>query len=61
MQDYDLYVNDTEIGRGQSFDYASESRYQGWDITDAVKKDSANVTVGALVRTYGGGQGRAAV
>ena len=61
LQDYDLYVNDTEIGRGQSFDYASESRYQGWDITDAVKKDSANVTVGALVRTYGGGQGRAAV
>ncbi len=61
LQDYDLYVNDTEIGRGQSFDYASESRYQGWDITDAVKKDENQINVGALIRTYGGGQGRAAV
>ena len=61
LQDYDLYVNDTEIGRGQSFDYASESRYQGWDITDAVQSVSDTITVGALVRTYGGGQGRAAV
>lgn len=61
LQDYDLYVSDMEIGRGQSFDYASESRYQGWDITDAVKKDTSNIAVGALVRTYGGGQGRAAV
>ena len=57
--DYDLYVNGTEIGRGQNFDYASEMRYQGWDITDAV--NSENLTVGALVRTYGPGQGRAAL
>lgn len=61
LQDYDLYVNGTEIGRGQSFDYASESRYQGWDITDAAMGSDSSVTVGALIRTYGGGQGRAAV
>lgn len=60
-QDYDLYINGTEIGRGQTFDYASESRYQGWDITDAVKQNTSNLTAGALVRTYGSGQGRAAV
>ncbi|MGM9936027.1 MAG: family 78 glycoside hydrolase catalytic domain, partial [Candidatus Ornithomonoglobus sp.] len=59
-QDYDLYINGEEIGRGQSFDYASETRYQGWDITEAVKKDSNTLTAGAIVRTYGPGQGRAA-
>lgn len=59
-QDYKLYVNNEEIGRGQSFDYASETRYQGWDITEAAKKNPSKLTVGALVRTYGPGQGRAA-
>lgn len=59
-QDYDLYINGEEIGRGQTFDYASESRYQGWDITDAVKRNPSKLTAGALVRTYGPGQGRAA-
>ncbi len=59
-QDYDLYINGTEIGRGQSFDYASETRYQGWDVTDAVKSCTDSITIGALVRTYGPGQGRAA-
>lgn len=57
--DYDLYVNGEEIGRGQSFDYASEMRYQGWDITKNVSGNS--LTIGALVRTYGPGQGRAAL
>lgn len=59
VHDYDLYVNGTEIGRGQSFDYSSEARYQGWDIIDAVNSNTDSVTIGALVRTYGGGQGRA--
>ncbi|MCD8390427.1 MAG: glycoside hydrolase family 78 protein [Firmicutes bacterium] len=59
-QDYDLYINGVEIGRGQSFDYASETHYQGWDVTDAVKSCADSITIGALVRTYGSGQGRAA-
>lgn len=59
-QDYNLYINGNEIGRGQSFDYASETRYQGWDITEAVKQSTDTLAVGAIVRTYGPGQGRAA-
>lgn len=58
IHDYELNVNGERIGRGQSFDYESETRYQGWDITDAVKKDDI-LTIGILARNYGGGQGRA--
>lgn len=56
--DYELNVNGEYIGRGQSFDYASETRYQGWDITDKVKDNT--LVIGLLNRYYGGGQGRAA-
>ena len=59
VHDYALYINGVEIGRGQNFDHASETRYQGWDVTDAVKSDDT-LAVGALVRTYGPGQGRVA-
>ena len=33
QHEYDLYVNGLRLGRGQSFDYPGEQRYQGWDIT----------------------------
>lgn len=57
-QDYELSVNGVRQGRGNSFDYATETRYQAWDITSAL--EGADVLVlGALVRWYGGGQGRA--
>lgn len=59
VHDYELNVNGEYIGRGQSFDYASETRYQGWDITDSVK-NSNKIAIGLLNRYYGGGQGRAA-
>lgn len=57
--DYELNINGQYIGRGQSFDYASETHYQGWDITSAVE-NSATLTAGLLNRWYGAGQGRAA-
>lgn len=58
VHDYELNVNGEYVGRGQSFDYASETRYQGWDITEFVKDNT--LAVGLLNRYYGGGQGRAA-
>lgn len=58
VHDYELNVNGEYIGRGQSFDYAGETRYQGWDITDQVKNNT--LVIGLLNRYYGGGQGRAA-
>lgn len=57
VNDYELNVNGVYIGRGQSFDYASETRYQGWDITDCVK--DGTIAIGLLNCYYGGGQGRA--
>ncbi len=57
--DYELNVNGEYIGRGQSFDYAGETRYQGWNITDSVN-NSNEIAIGLLNRYYGGGQGRAA-
>ena len=57
-QDYELNVNGIRIGRAQTFDYPGETRYQGWDITDAVKGNDA-LAIGVLTSYYGGGQGRA--
>ncbi len=59
VHDYALNINGQYIGRGQSFDYLSESRYQGWDITDAVKSNPSGLAVGITARWYGEGQGRA--
>ena len=56
-QDYELSVNGIRIGRGQTFDYLGETRYQGWDITEAVKGQKT-LTLGILDRFYSGGQGR---
>ena len=57
-QDYELNVNGVRIGRAQTYDYPGETKYQGWDITDAVKgKDT--LTVGVLASYFGGAQGRA--
>ncbi|MBR2930590.1 MAG: family 78 glycoside hydrolase catalytic domain [Clostridia bacterium] len=57
-QDYELTVSGVRIGRAQTYDYPGETRYQGWDITDAVKgKDS--IAIGALTSYFGSGQGRA--
>lgn len=61
--DYELHVNGLRVGRGQNFDYPSESRYQAWDVTDALTGDgqenaAEGLTVGLVCRWYGGGQGR---
>ncbi|MBT1178478.1 family 78 glycoside hydrolase catalytic domain [Bifidobacterium vespertilionis] len=65
--DYELHVCGRRIGRGQNFDYPSESRYQAWDVTDAVTaaasgtpgaNDSGIPAIELLCRWYGGGQGR---
>ncbi|WP_297081649.1 family 78 glycoside hydrolase catalytic domain [uncultured Demequina sp.] len=58
--DYELWVGDHRIGRGQSFDYPGESRYQGWDVTDAVRDADGEFTLRFHARWYGDGQGRAA-
>ena len=55
--DYELSINGTRIGRGQSFDYSSETHYQGWDITEALGDDDT-ISIGVLDRWYSGGQGR---
>ena len=57
--DYELSINGTRIGRGQSFDYSDETHYQGWDITEALGDDDT-ISIGVLDRWYSGGQGRAA-
>ncbi|MBR7116591.1 MAG: family 78 glycoside hydrolase catalytic domain [Clostridia bacterium] len=57
-QDYELTVNGIRIGRAQTYDYLGETKYQGWDITDAVKgRDKA--AFGVLTSYFGGAQGRA--
>jgi len=57
-QDYELSVNGVRIGRAQTYDYPGETRYQGWDITDAVV-GKPSVAIGALTSYFGGAQGRA--
>ena len=57
-QDYELTVNGVRIGRAQSYDYPGETKYQGWDITDAVKGKDA-MALGVLTSYFGGAQGRA--
>ena len=57
-QDYELSVNGVRIGRAQTYDYPGETRYQGWDITDAVKGQDA-AAIGVLTSYFGGAQGRA--
>lgn len=57
--DYELNVNGSRIGRGQTFDYVDEARYQAWDVTEAVGGDG-RIAIGLLHRWYNGGQGRAA-
>lgn len=57
-QDYELSVCGVRIGRAQTYDYLGETKYQGWDITDAVMGREA-LAIGILTCYYGGGQGRA--
>ena len=57
-QDYEIYISGERIGRAQTFDYLGETKYQGWDITDAVY-GKGEIAVGILTSYYGGGQGRA--
>lgn len=57
-QDYELSVCGIRIGRAQTFDYLGETKYQGWDVTHALK-DRDTVAIGILTSYYGGGQGRA--
>ncbi|KAB8292668.1 alpha-L-rhamnosidase N-terminal domain-containing protein [Bifidobacterium avesanii] len=56
--DYELRVNGKRIGRGQNFDYPSESRYQAWDATEAVAAGDGTLALDLTCRWYGGGQGR---
>ena len=57
-QEYELFVGGQRIGKAETYDYLGETKYQGWDITDAVSgKDK--VTFGIFAGYFGGGQGRA--
>ena len=60
QHDYEMWVNGLRIGRGQSFDYQGEQRYQGWDVTEALAREPSSLTVALLCRWYDGGQGRTA-
>jgi len=57
-QDYELSVSGIRIGRAQTYDYPGETRYQGWDITEAVKGKDA-IAISVLTSYFGGAQGRA--
>ena len=57
-QDYELSVNGVRIGRAQTYDYPGETRYQGWDITDAVVGEDT-MAIGVLTSYFGSAQGRA--
>jgi len=57
-QDYELRVNGTRIGRAQTYDFLGETKYQGWDITEAVKGQEA-AAFGVLTSYFGSAQGRA--
>jgi alpha-L-rhamnosidase len=67
INEYDVNVNGTRVGRGNTYDYAgdtpagytvSDTRYEGWDITEALGSDST-LALGIWLKTYRGGQGRA--
>ncbi|MCL2508835.1 MAG: glycoside hydrolase family 78 protein [Oscillospiraceae bacterium] len=58
QHEYDLYVNGRRFGRGQCFDYRGEQRYQGWDITQALPPDGADITLALTCRWFNSGQGR---
>ena len=58
-QDYELSICGIRIGRAQTYDYLGETKYQGFDITDAVKGRDTLV-IGVLTGFFAGGQGRAA-
>ena len=59
-QDYVLSINGIRIGRAQTYDYPGETKYQGWDVTDALKgRDSA--AFGVLTGYFAGGQGRSEI
>ncbi|MBR7116592.1 MAG: family 78 glycoside hydrolase catalytic domain [Clostridia bacterium] len=57
-QDYELLICGTRIGRAQTYDYLGETKYQGWDVTEAVKGRDTLV-IGVLTGYFAGGQGRA--
>jgi len=58
QHEYELYINNQRIGRGQSFDYQGEQRYQGWDITDALPLQADAITIALICRWFNSGQGR---
>lgn len=55
---YELHVNGRPAGRGGTFSYAGEGRYQAFDVTELVQ-NSPTVTLAALLHWSGPGQGRA--
>ena len=60
QHDYELNVNGTRIGRGFSWDYPGEQRYQGWDVTEAMLQDPDNIAIALICKWHNGGQGRVA-
>lgn len=57
---YELYVNGQLAGRGGSFSYPGEGRYQTFDVTEQLR-GAHEATVAALLHWFGPGQGRAPV
>ncbi|MBW4095827.1 MAG: family 78 glycoside hydrolase catalytic domain [Acidobacteria bacterium] len=55
---FELYVNGTSAGRGGSFSYAGEGRYQTFDVAELLQ-DSSSATIAVLLHWFGPGQGRA--
>lgn len=55
---YELFVNGQRAGRGGSFSYPGEGRYQSFDVTE-ILTGATEVTLAALLHWFGPGQGRA--
>lgn len=54
-----LFLNGQRVDSGSSYAYASETYYQGSDLTE-VCRNNTRVTIGVLTHYAGAGQGRAA-
>lgn len=54
-QNYEFYINEKIVGKGQAYHYPQYAFYNTYDVTKLL---TANSTLAAITHWYGGGQGR---
>jgi len=55
---YELYINETLVGKGPAYHYPQYQYYNAYDITSVLSMDADNIFA-CLTHWFGGGQGRA--